>query len=155
MGYDDDRIERDIVIAAPPERVWALVAQPGFWVVPDGGTIAAPGAAAGPREGSRTVTEHPEYGSYPVIVARSDPPWYIAYRWSSAFPGQEPDQGNSTLIEFTLSPEGTATRLRVTESVFARLNASEARRRKALDDNTDGWAKILHLVRDHLEQQPR
>lgn len=152
MGHDDDRIEQDILIAAPPERVWALVAQPGFWVVPEGGTIAAADTPAEARGGSRTVRKHPEYGSYPVIVVRSDPPQYIAYRWSSAFPGQEPDQGNSTLIEFTLSPEGTATRLRVTESGFARLTASEAKRRKALDDNTDGWAKVLDLLRNHVER---
>jgi uncharacterized protein YndB with AHSA1/START domain len=155
MGYDNDRIEQDILIAAPPERVWALVAQPGFWVIPEGGAIAAAGAPAEAREGSRTVSEHPEYGSYPVIVVQSDPPRYIAYRWSSACPGQEPGQGNSTLIEFTLSPEGAATRLRVTESGFARLTTSEARRRKALDDNTDGWAKVLELVRNHIEQLPQ
>ncbi|HZR49211.1 MAG TPA: SRPBCC domain-containing protein [Streptosporangiaceae bacterium] len=155
MGYDNDRIEQDIMIAAPPERVWALVAQPGFWVIPDGGTIAAPGELAEAREGSHTVSEHPGYGSYPVIVVRSDPPRYIAYRWASAFPGQEPGQGNSTLIEFTLSPEGAATRLRVTESGFARLTASEVQRRKALDDNTEGWAKILQLARGHIEQLPQ
>ncbi|MGW1006637.1 hypothetical protein [Streptomyces sp. NPDC002520] len=29
---NEDRIERETLIAAPLERVWSLVAQPGFWV---------------------------------------------------------------------------------------------------------------------------
>ena len=31
----EDRIEREIRIAARPERVWPLVAEPGFWASDD------------------------------------------------------------------------------------------------------------------------
>ena len=34
----DDRIEREILIAARPERVWPLVAEPGFWATDDEST---------------------------------------------------------------------------------------------------------------------
>jgi hypothetical protein len=40
----EDRIERETLIAAPLERVWSLVAEPGFWVADKAslpGTVAS------------------------------------------------------------------------------------------------------------------
>src|SRR5215510_10714904 len=94
----EDRIERDTLIAAPIERVWSLVAQPGFWV-----NDQAPAAAV--PEGQSVVVNHPEYGDFPVEVVKVESPTYLAYRWASAFPGEPLRDDNSTLIEFTLSTE--------------------------------------------------
>src|SRR5690349_15045165 len=102
-----DRIEREIVIAASLERVWGLVAEPGFWVV-ETGSVA--------RVGETVVAKHEEYGEFPVRVEKMEPPTYLAYRWASAYAGEEPTEGNSTLVEFTLTAEGEGTRLRVVES---------------------------------------
>ncbi|MFZ3495008.1 SRPBCC domain-containing protein [Streptomyces sp. 5.8] len=142
-----DRIERDTLIEASLERVWSLVAEPGFWVADEGslaGTVA--------REGESIVAKNSEYGEFPVRVEKVEPPTYLAYRWASAFPGQELREDNSTLVEFTLSREGDKTRLRVVESGFAALAGSEELRGKALKDNTGGWPQVLDAFKKRAEQ---
>ncbi|WP_331727865.1 SRPBCC domain-containing protein [Streptomyces sp. NBC_00158] len=143
----EDRIERETLIEASPERVWSLVAEPGFWVADK---ASLPGTVA--REGEEMVAKNPEYGDFPVRVEKVEPPTYLAYRWASAFPGEELREGNSTLVEFTLTPEGGRTRLRVTESGFAALAGSEELRGKAVEDNTGGWRQELDALKARAEQ---
>ncbi|MGV9268537.1 SRPBCC domain-containing protein [Kitasatospora sp. NPDC003701] len=143
----DDRIERETLIEASPERVWELVAQPGWWVAEE---ASLPGTVA--REGESMVAKNPEYGDFPVRVEKVEPPTYLAYRWASAFPGEELRADNSTLVEFTLIPEGDRTRLRVVESGFAALAGSEELRDKAVEDNTGGWPQVLDAFRKRAEQ---
>jgi uncharacterized protein YndB with AHSA1/START domain len=143
----EDRIERETLIAAPLERVWSLVAQPGFWVA-DEATL--PGTVA--REGESMVARNAHHGDFPVRVEKVEPPTYLAYRWVSAFPGEELREGNSTLVEFTLTPEGDKTRLRVVESGFAALAGSEELRRRAFKDNTGGWPEVLDAFTTRAEQ---
>jgi uncharacterized protein YndB with AHSA1/START domain len=143
----EDRIERETLIAAPLERVWSLVTEPGFWVADPAsvsGTVA--------REGESTVAKNAEYGDFPVRVEKVEPPTYVAYRWTSAFPGAELREDNSTLVEFTLTPEGDKTRLRVVESGFAALAASDELRGQAFKDNTRGWPQVLDAFKTRAEQ---
>ncbi|WP_328303057.1 SRPBCC domain-containing protein [Streptomyces sp. NBC_00435] len=142
-----DRIERETLIEASLERVWSLVAEPGFWVA-DEGTLT--GTAA--REGESVVARNSEYGEFPVRVEKVEPPTYLAYRWASAFPGQELSEDNSTLVEFTLSREGDKTLLRVVESGFSALAGSEELRNKALEDNTGGWPQVLGAFKERVER---
>ena len=131
-------IEREILIAAAPEKVWPLVAEPGFWATDDEtvrGTLA--------EEGRTLVVTHSEHGDFPIRVEKVDPPHYLAYRWVSAFPGEELREDNSTLVEFTLTPEGDGTRLRVVESGFTELPTSDANRRTVVEDHTAGWEECL------------
>jgi uncharacterized protein YndB with AHSA1/START domain len=137
----EDRIESETLIEAPLERVWSLVAQPGFWVAEE---ASLPGTVA--REGESMVARNAEYGDFPVRVEKVEPPKYLAYRWASAFPGEDLREDNSTLVEFTLTAEGGGTRLRVVESGFAALAASEELRDKALKDNAGGWPQVLDAL---------
>ncbi len=134
----EDRIEREILIAAAPERVWPLVAEPGFWATDD---ESVRGTAV--TEGQSLVARHSRHGDFPMRVEKVDPPRYLAYRWVSAFPGEELRDDNSTLVEFTLTPEGTGTRLRVVESGFAGLPTPEDNRRNVIKDHTGGWEQCL------------
>ena len=86
---NDDRIESETLIAAPLERVWSLVAEPGFWVAE---TATISGTVA--REGETMIAKNPHHGDFPVRVEKVTPPTYLAYRWASAFPGQ-------ALVSFT------------------------------------------------------
>lgn len=142
-----DRIERDTLIAAPLERVWSLVAEPGFWAADEAnlsGTVA--------REGESMVARHSEHGDFPVRVEKVQPPTYVAYRWVSAFPGEELREDNSTLVEFTLTPEGDKTRLRVVESGFAALATSEDNRRNVIKDHGGGWSQCADALKTRAEQ---
>lgn len=142
-----DRIERDTVIAAPVERVWALVAEPGWWWADDENRT---GAVA--QEGELTVAKHAEHGESPVRVEKVEPPTYVAYRWVSAFPGDELRTDNSTLVEFTLTPEGDQTRLRVVESGFAALPTSEENRANVIKDHTAGWPMCFTALEQRAAQ---
>lgn len=144
-----DRIERETLIAAPLEQVWPLVAEPGFWAADEANLT---GAVA--REGESTVARHAAHGDFPVRVEKVEPPTYVAYRWVSAFPGQELREDNSTLVEFTLTPEGGKTRLRVAESGFAALATPEDNRRNVIRDHSGGWPQCLDALKTRAEQRP-
>ncbi|MEU9315002.1 SRPBCC domain-containing protein [Streptomyces sp. NPDC048295] len=142
-----DRIERETLIEASLERVWSLVAEPGFWVADK---ASLPGTVA--REGEKLLAKNPEYGDFPVRVEKVEPPTYLAYRWASAFPGEELREDNSTLVEFTLTAEDGKTRLRVVESGFAALAGSEELRGQAVRDNSVGWPQELDALKTRAEQ---
>ena len=138
-----DRIERETLINASLDRVWSLVTDTGFWITPTGVDAVV---------GETTVAHHDEYGDFPVQVEKVDPKSYIAYRWASAFIGEELREGITTLVEFTLTPEGSGTRLRVVESGFTALEAPEDKRRGALSDNTQGWPQVLEALKKRAEE---
>ena len=138
-----DRIERDTLIAASQDRVWSLVTEPGFWVAPTGVTAAV---------GQTTVAHDEKYGDFPVRVETIDPKSYVAYRWASAYRGEELREGITTLIEFTLTPEAEGTRLRVVETGFAALDGDDDTRRGALKDNTEGWTEVMDAFKKRAEE---
>lgn len=138
-----DRIERETLIEAAPERVWQLVTEPGWWVA------SAPSGTA--VEGETTLCKNETYGDFPVRVETVTPQSYVSYRWASAFSGEELRADNTTLVEFTLTPEGSGTRLRVVESGFASLAGSEELRAKAHEDNTGGWPEVLDAFKKKAE----
>jgi uncharacterized protein YndB with AHSA1/START domain len=130
-----DQIERETLIEAPLDRVWQLVTEPGFWVASRPSGVAV--------EGETTLCENDHHGDFPVRVETVTPQSYVSYRWASAFPGADLGGDNTTLVEFTLVPEGDRVRLRVVESGFSALAASEEQRAQAHKSNTDGWAEVL------------
>ena len=142
-----DQIELEIVIEAPVERVWSLVAEFAFGL-PE---TELPNHDL--HEGAVFVAGYPEVGRYPLRIEKIEPPRSLSYRWASAFPGEEPRVGNSTLIEFTLTAQGNRTRLNVMESGFASLDAPEHTRNKAFDDNTKGWRMELDALKQRAEAQ--
>ncbi|HEV7652701.1 MAG TPA: SRPBCC domain-containing protein [Actinophytocola sp.] len=142
----EDRIERETLIAASMERVWSLVTQPGFWVSDDTGLA---GVAA--EEGESMIAKHEEHGDFPVRVEKIQPPSYVAYRWVSAYPGEELREDNSTLVEFTLTQEGDKTRLRVVESDFVTLPGTDELRESVVADHTNGWAQCFDKLKERAE----
>jgi uncharacterized protein YndB with AHSA1/START domain len=133
----DDRIERDILINAPLDRVWDLVTEPGWWV-------PAPNTEPPNRTvGTVTVRDSEKWGRFPVEVVRVDPQTYAAFRWASLFPGQDLSASNATLVEFHLAPVDDAVRVTVVESGFAVVDAPEEARAAGVRDNGNGWAEML------------
>ncbi|MBM9503199.1 SRPBCC domain-containing protein [Actinacidiphila acididurans] len=142
----EDMIERDTLIDASVERVWSLVSAPGFWVA-DPESIKGTTAV----EGESMVAKHPEFGEFPVRVVKVEPQSYVSYRWAPANPGQELTEGNSTLVEFTLSAEGDKTRLTVVESGFAALAVSEEVRAQTIANLSAGWPEVLDAAKKRVE----
>ncbi len=135
-----DAIEREIFIRAEIDHVWSLVSKVGFWV---GDDLLFDKDA---NEGELVVIDTANYGSFPVQVERLEAPRYAAYRWASGFPGANPTQGNSTLVEFTLVEQDGGVILRLKESGFASLAGVQAIRDSILDDNATGWSLQLERL---------
>lgn len=134
-----DRIEREIQIDAPIERVFALASEPGWWIE-DGPERAVT------REGDLTIVELPAHGlRFPVLPLTQDPPRYAAFR--SAYPGMEPVEGTSTLVEFTLTEQGGGTLLRVVESGYDALSVPCDTAR-----NVEGWEQELRAAKQRVER---
>lgn len=139
----DDRIEQDIVINAPIERVWELVSEPGWWV-PSTTTTAVDHTP-----GHQVVRESERWGRFPIEVVRVEPRAYAAFRWASQAAGAELSPTNTTLVEFRLTPVGDAVRVNVVESGFAAL--PEDVREQAWKDNTGGWQHELATLKERAE----
>jgi uncharacterized protein YndB with AHSA1/START domain len=149
VSMTPDRIEREISIAAPVERVWAVLTEPAHIARWFGqGTPAKVDL----RPGGIMVLDHGASGTFPTRIERVDPPRYLAYRWASANPGEEATATNSTLVEFTLTPDGDHTRLALVESGFASLAVPPDRYDAAShESHSAAWAGVLQALRRHAE----
>ena len=140
-----DQIEREVVIEAPVERVWALITEAehlGAWFADSGAEIDL-------RPGGALVMHWAEHGTARGRIERIEPQRLLSLRWAPFTEpgGAEPTEGNSTLVEFTLAAEDDGTRLRVVESGFAALACSDEQKLENLEGNTEGWTMELgHLV---------
>lgn len=133
-----DRIEREIVIAAPVERVWEVVTRAehlGAW-------FGDAGAEIDLRQGGAMTITWAKHGTVHARVERLEAPRVFAYRWARGA-GKPVADDNSTLVEFTLSPQGEQTRLRVVESGFRALAISAEEQAKHAEGNTRGWKSEL------------
>jgi uncharacterized protein YndB with AHSA1/START domain len=142
-----DRIEREVVIDAPVERVWELVTQAehlGRW-------FGDAGAEVDLRPGGAMALHWSEHGEARGRIEAVEPTRIFAFRWAPFKDpgGLDPTDGNSTRVEFTLSAEGDGTRLRVVESGFEMLDSSKEQRARNLEGNTEGWRMELDELQDY------
>jgi uncharacterized protein YndB with AHSA1/START domain len=141
-----DRIEREIVIEAPRERVWAVLTQPEHIAQWFGDT-----AEIDLRAGGKAAFGWTEHGRHEAMVERVDPPGFFSYRWARGT-DTAPTAGEATLVEFTLSAHGNGTLLRVVETGFDSLNLTEDERGRASADNTQGWISELGELKEYAER---
>lgn len=137
----EDRIEQEVVIAAPVERVWELITQAehlGRWFGDAGADIDL-------REGGELELRWEEFGKSRGRIERVEEPTAFAFRWAPYRDpgGVEVVDGNSTLVEFALAAEGDGTRLRVVETGFASLDTTPEQQAKNYQGNVEGWPKEL------------
>jgi uncharacterized protein YndB with AHSA1/START domain len=90
----------------------------------------------------------------PCLGRAVEPPRRLAFRWVRAV-GEEQRKDNSTLVEFTLAPEGDRTRLRVVESGFPELDWSEDMKARYAAENTQGWQLELDELLEYVSQHFR
>lgn len=144
-----ERIEREILIEAPIEVVWAVLTEPEHvagWF--------SDSAEIDLRPGGEATFDWREHGPAPAWVERVEPPRLFAFRWSREL-DEKPRKDNSTLVEFTLAAEGDHTRLRVVESGFRELAGSEEEKARYAGENTQGWQRELDELREYVSTQVR
>lgn len=141
-----DWIEREVLIEASRERVWAVLTQ-----APLVAEWFGDSAEIDLRPGGKASFGWTEYGVHHAVVEAVEPPGRFSYRWARDA-GAEPGEGNSTLVEFTLTEVFAGTLLRVMETGFARLHGGEQEQEKAVQENTEGWIAELAELKERAER---
>lgn len=129
-----DRIEREMHVRAPVDRVWQVITDPAYvarWFGDTAQIDLRPGGAAA----FGWSGYDPCAGLFHATVERVEPPREFAFRWVRD-PGVPAGADVvSTLVEFSLSPAPGGTLLRLVESGFA----TDAHRA----GNDEGWTEEL------------
>jgi len=145
-----DRIEKVIDLKAPVARVWRALTDHeefGAWfrVRLDGPFVAG--------QVSRGNITYPgkEHLRWEVVVQAMEPERRFSFTWHpyAVDPKVDYSQEPSTLVEFTLEPIPTGTRLRIVESGFDKLPAH--RRDEAFRMNDHGWGIQTEMIARHVE----
>ncbi len=142
------QLKREIVIEAPPEIVWDAVTEPdqiALWFSDGAEFDLRPGGAGSLtwHPGGRATEDLTEAMVIPVQVIEVDPPRHFSFRWTHP-EGTETTEGNSLLVEFTLTPEGDTTRLSVVESGFQDVDRDTDAQ---MQGHGDGWKVHLESLR--------
>jgi uncharacterized protein YndB with AHSA1/START domain len=145
-----DRVEKTIDLAAPVSRVWRALTDHeefGKWfrVRLDGPFV--PGAVS---RGNVTYSGY-EHLRWEAVVQRMEPERLFSFTWHpyAIDPNTDYSGESSTLVEFTLEPTATGTRLRIVESGFDKLPPH--RRDEAFRMNDRGWGIQAENIARHVE----
>jgi uncharacterized protein YndB with AHSA1/START domain len=133
-------IEAEVLIDAPAEVVWRTITEPdqlSQWFADRVDLAVEPGAQGYMQFGDQ---------GGPVVVETVERPIRFSFRWNYPV-GEEPVDGNSMLVEFTLTPEGgERTRLRVVESGHEQREWPEAEKHRYADEHQGGWGEFLERL---------
>lgn len=156
-----DRIEKQVFLRAPQERVWRAISNAtefGRWFGMELDGEFHPGARMTGRI-KPTVADagiakmQEKYAGTPLAfyVERVEPMSVFSYRWHPFAIDQSVDYSNepTTLVTFTLKPVDGGTELSVVESGFDSIPV--ARRADAFEANEEGWAMQMELVEKYLQ----
>jgi uncharacterized protein YndB with AHSA1/START domain len=160
-----DRIEKEVLLKAPLDRVWRAISDAdefGQWF---GARFDGPFVAGATVTGTimPTTVDAEVAKSQEPYAGQSDawqivavePQRRLAFRWHP-YP-VEPDTDYSaeptTLVEFTLDDTPDGVLLRIVESGFDAIPAE--RRAAAFEGNSEGWAAQTQLVRKYLALSER
>lgn len=146
-----DTIQKEMILRAPIERVYAALTDPEQFAkwFPDSieGEL---------KPGERPLLDFGEYGKCRIYVVAAEPFTYFAYRWVSGsayaphgFQGDVLTMPN-TLVEFRLESGPEGTRLKLTESGMASLPPEIAE--LTLKDNDGGWDYMLGRLHTYLDK---
>jgi uncharacterized protein YndB with AHSA1/START domain len=156
----NDRIEKEVVLRAPLDRVWRAISDAdefGRWfgVRFDGPFVA--GASVTGVITPTTVDEDVARAQEPYAgksdtwqIVAVEPQRRLAFRWHpyAVEDGADYSQEPTTLVDFTLAETSDGVLLRIVESGFDKLQAD--RRVSAFEHNSEGWAAQTELVRKYL-----
>jgi len=155
-----DRIEKQILLRAPRERVWRAISDVhefGTWF---GVRFDGPFVPRQPLRGVIVPTavdpevaalQKPHQGTaFEILVERIEPPRLLSFRWHpfGVEKGVDYSAEPTTLVEFVLEEAPGGTLLKLTESGFD--NIPIERRARAFTANDGGWSKQMTLIEKYL-----
>jgi len=147
-----DSIEKEIVVRAPKERVYAALTTPEQFV--KWFSIGVEGTF---ETGERPIVDFGEYGKFKIYVVAANPHDYFAYRCvpgsvycPQGFLGDVLAEPN-TLVEFTLETVEGGTKVHLKESGIASLPVEVIE--KTLQGNDAGWNFMLGRLLDYLNNE--
>lgn len=138
MSTDQTVIEREIVVKASQERVYAAITDPTQIVQ------WFPDAVQGSIEvGEQPVLDFGTDGKVRILVVDAKPFEYFSYRW---VPGESELVDDvtvvpTTLVEFMVESMGEETKVTVKESGFEAFEPEVAKQK--FDMNSGGWEYML------------
>ena len=136
-------IEREIHVDASPEVVFEVVSSPEHiseWWSDDAEFDATPGAVGELSWGDRADV-------MPITVVQADPPRLFSFRW--CYPDGRLD-ADSLLITFELTPSGTGTRIRLTETGFREMGWAAAKVAEQHGEHSTGWDTFVPRLGEYL-----
>jgi len=160
METNTDRIEKQVLLRAPLERVWRAVSDAGefgSWFGVEFNGSFAPGARITgkivPTKADPEVAESQkpyEGTAFEFTVDRMEPERLFSFRWHpfAVDPNVDYSSEQPTLVVFELKKVATGTLLTVTESGFDGVPL--ARRAKAFAMNEGGWTAQMMLIEKYL-----
>ena len=144
-----DKIEQQIVISAPVERVWeVLTSADGLkaW-------YAFGGAEIDLHPGGRLVFRWDQHGRYPGIVEAAEANHRFSFRFAPFEENIEPTKGNSTLVDIMLTPEKTGnTTVHLTETGYQALDMPDDQKLENYLTSKEAWADALKLLKSAAEK---
>ena len=158
-----DKIEKQILLHAPRERVWRAITDSrefGTWF---GMRIAQPFTAGATVRGTIVPTavdaevarqQKPYEGiAFEIVIDRIEPQRLFSFRWhpGAVDPNVDYSAEPTTLVTFELAEVQDGTMLTVTESGFDRIPLE--RRASAFTSNEGGWTMVLTLIEKYLAQK--
>lgn len=150
MKSSTDRIERQILIKAPPSRVWRALTNPdefGRWF-----HVNLTGASFEPGKRIQAEITYPGYEHvvWDVVIERMEPERVFSWRWHPAAVERGVDYSAepTTLVEFMLRGVEGGTEVSVVESGFDKLPPE--RRLGAFRMNSEGWDIQLGNIENYV-----
>jgi uncharacterized protein YndB with AHSA1/START domain len=155
-----DRIEKEILLRAPTDRVWRALSDSsefGYWF---GVKFDAPFAPGAPMNGVMVTTQvdadvadlQRQYEGKPfkLTVVEMIPERLFSFRWHphAVEPGMYDSTDPMTLVEFKLTKTTLGVLLTVTESGFDSIPLEH--RAKAFQANEGGWSLMVKVIEEYL-----
>jgi uncharacterized protein YndB with AHSA1/START domain len=130
-------IQREITIEAPPEVVYQVISRPEHlreWWPDEAELDPVPGATGVITFGDPAGAK----GAVPITVVEAEPSRRFSFRWV-----YEAEESPALLVTFELSPHGSGTLLRFTETGFREMGWEAAVLEEQYRDHARGWDHFL------------
>lgn len=150
MSSSTDRIERQVHIKAPQDKVWRALTNAeefGAWF---GVNFTSKSFVPGKRTQGKIIIPGYDHIVMDILIERIEPKKLFSYRWHpyAVDTSRDYTKEEATLVVFELKEVEDGTLLTVVESGFDKIPAE--RRQEAYRMNTGGWTAQMENICKHV-----